>query len=283
MVKDAGNLGRFFREQLGQLRLRWLTADGLQADFAQVRTYCMFIGYPRSGHSLVGCLLDAHPNIVIAQELDALAFVARGCNRERLFRLLLERSRRFAQSGSHWFDHSYAVPGQWQGRHDGLHVIGDKKGGRSTRHLTREPRLLELLRQTVGVPVKLLHVIRNPFDNITTRHQKSRTGTNSLEQMVDLHFQDCATIQRLRGSFSAEDFLDVRHEALIAEPKDHLRRICEFLGVSAGEEYLEACASIVFRDPRRSRFDVAWSPQLVQRVEGLCGQYEHLSGYDFQH
>ncbi len=27
----------------------------------------MFIGYPRSGHSLVGSLLDAHPNIIVAQ------------------------------------------------------------------------------------------------------------------------------------------------------------------------------------------------------------------------
>ncbi len=36
--------------------------------FNGVETYCMFIGYPRSDHSIVGALLDAHPNIVIAHE-----------------------------------------------------------------------------------------------------------------------------------------------------------------------------------------------------------------------
>jgi len=43
--------------------------------FDKVRTYVMFVGYPRSGHSLIGSLLDAHPNVVIAHEMDALQFV----------------------------------------------------------------------------------------------------------------------------------------------------------------------------------------------------------------
>ena len=49
------------------------------ADFEKLQAYCMFIGYPRSGHSLVGSLLDAHPNIIIAHELNALQFVVAGC------------------------------------------------------------------------------------------------------------------------------------------------------------------------------------------------------------
>lgn len=32
-------------------------------DLAPVRTFIMFVGHPRSGHSLVGSLLDAHPNV----------------------------------------------------------------------------------------------------------------------------------------------------------------------------------------------------------------------------
>ena len=38
----------------------------------------MFIGYPRSGHSLIGSLLDVHPNAIVAHELDALKFVGAG-------------------------------------------------------------------------------------------------------------------------------------------------------------------------------------------------------------
>jgi hypothetical protein len=42
----------------------------------QVRSFCLFIGYPRSGHSLVGSLLDAHPDIAIAHEVNVLGLVA---------------------------------------------------------------------------------------------------------------------------------------------------------------------------------------------------------------
>lgn len=40
-----------------------------------VRAYVMFIGMGRTGHSLVGSLLDAHPHIAVANEADAMAIV----------------------------------------------------------------------------------------------------------------------------------------------------------------------------------------------------------------
>ena len=33
-----------------------------------VETFAMFIGYPRSSHSLVAAILDAHPEVIIAYE-----------------------------------------------------------------------------------------------------------------------------------------------------------------------------------------------------------------------
>ena len=37
-----------------------------------IQTFVLFIGYGRSGHSLVAAILDAHPKIVIAHEFDVL-------------------------------------------------------------------------------------------------------------------------------------------------------------------------------------------------------------------
>src|ERR1051325_6131344 len=120
-------------------------------DFAAVETYCMFLGYPRSGHSLVGSLLDAHPEVIIAHELDVLKYVAAGFNRDQIFYLLLENSRRRAEGGREYSGYSYEVAGQWQGRYHKLRVIGDKKGGRSSTRLTKKPELLEAMRKTIGV------------------------------------------------------------------------------------------------------------------------------------
>jgi hypothetical protein len=67
--------------------------------FDKVYIYCMFIGYSRSGHSLVGSLLYAHPNAIIAHELDALKFAKVGFDKHQVYQLLLDNSRRFVRRG----------------------------------------------------------------------------------------------------------------------------------------------------------------------------------------
>ena len=51
-----------------------------------------------------------------------------------------------------------------------LKVIGDKKGGRTSQILINPDKvsILEEIRQVVQVPMKFIHVFRNPFDNIAT-------------------------------------------------------------------------------------------------------------------
>ncbi len=89
----------------------------------------MFVGHPRSGHSLIGALLDAHPEIVIAHEFNALRFIQSDCDRNQLFIKLLLRSRKFTKTGRRWNGYKYTVPNQWHGCYRKLKVIGDKKGG----------------------------------------------------------------------------------------------------------------------------------------------------------
>ena len=50
-------------------------------------------------------------------------------------------------------------------------VIGDKRGGGTTMELTEKPEkfaVLKELNESLGIPLKFLHVIRNPFDVIST-------------------------------------------------------------------------------------------------------------------
>ena len=140
--------------------------------FDTVERFCLFIGYPRSGHSLVGSLLDAHPDVVLAHELDALKYVAAGYRRKQLYWMILRRDAEFTRSGRRWTGFDYAVEGQWQGRYERLQVIGDKKGGVSTFRLGARPELLDRLRRVVGAEVRLIHVVRNPFDNIATMSRR---------------------------------------------------------------------------------------------------------------
>ena len=80
-------------------------------------------------------------------------------------------------------------------------VIGDKMGGVTSMNLANPgyANTLQQLSETVKVPIKFIHVTRNPFDNIATimlratasRHkvteegaEKVRKGMKSTEGLV---------------------------------------------------------------------------------------------------
>jgi hypothetical protein len=256
-----------------------LAAPRHRSLFDQVETYCMFVGHARSGSTLLGALLSAHPSMVIAHELDALRFVRWRFGRDQLFELLLRKDAEFAAAGHRHGRNPYnfAVPDGWQGRFRELKVIGDKKAGASVRKLGEHPELLDRLRRTVGVPVRMVHTVRNPFDNISTIARQGK----SLEKAVHRYFERCETIRHVHEAAGATEVTVVRHEELVAEPVAVLSRLCVFLGVDADEDYLGSCASIVRSSPNRTRTAAGWTPELIDEVERRIAGYRFLEGYTF--
>ena len=94
-----------------------------------VKHMILFLGHDRSGTTLVGSLLDAHPNIVVANEYDAIGkwigFAKDKKNRDYLFQALYSNSFQSARIGKRrkncvdvndgGIKH---VPNQWQGKFD---------------------------------------------------------------------------------------------------------------------------------------------------------------------
>lgn len=242
--------------------------------FQSVRTYVMFIGYPRSGHTLVGFLLDAHANAIVASQISALRYLRHGFGIAQTFHVLLGNSRRVARVGREGRPYSYDVPHQWQGRFKELEVIGDCTG--FTR-LRRNPELLKTLRQMLGdIDLKLIHVVRNPYDNIST--MKIRSG-ESLADTVKRYFAMCELVERFKSYVAPDAVHDLKHEALIADARGVLRSLCAFVGLNASEDYLHDCASIIYKSPHKSRHEVVWTPQLIESVNQQMGRFAHLRGY----
>jgi hypothetical protein len=238
----------------------------------------MFLGYPRSGHTLIRSLIDAHPNAIIANEFDVLVYVLLGFSKNQLFYLLLRRSKTRALK-----DQSYRVPSQWQGAFRELKVIGDKKAGATTFLLNRRPELLQRLREMVGVPVKFIHAIRNPYDNISSiylRHLKD--GKASLERAVMDYFALVQTNAKLKSQIGPEDIFDIRHEVLVEDPIGQLRSLCKFLGLEPSEDYLRDCASTVYKSPHKTRLLTPWTPEMISSVQSQMQEFDFLFGYSFE-
>ena len=258
---------------------RW-TARKHREDFAQVERYLMFTGYPRSGHSLVGSLLNAHPDVVISHQLDALRYVKNGFSRSQLFGMIFLADARFAKKGRTGTkrEYDYAVPGQWQGRHRTLRVLGDKRGKGTTEQLSLEPALLPRVQALVGVPLRFVHVVRNPYDNITTMTKRTRS---TLDRSVERYFRLADGVRSIRAMVGAEAWHDLRHEDLIGDPRQAVRDLCRFLEVAPHADYVEACAGIIYENPHRSRFDVDWPPALVDEVARRLQSYDFLQDYRY--
>jgi hypothetical protein len=231
--------------------------------FSHVRTFCMFVGYPRSGHTLVGSLIDAHPRAIISNELNVIGHVKRGFSKDQIYTLIVANSQAFAKSGSEWNGYHYAVRHQWQGRCETLEVIGDKRGAGTIRQLRANPGLFERMQRTIDADLRFIHVIRNPFDNISTIVRRHRWP---LEQAISYYFGLCRTVADLKTLAGTEAMLDVFHEQLIARPSDEISAICRFLGLEPYPDYVRDCAGIIFPAPRHTRTEVAWSPELVASV-----------------
>jgi Sulfotransferase family len=279
LERAAGQVARGAQETVDQTVSREGREDG--QSFEDVETFCMFIGYPRSGHSLVGSLLDAHPNVVIAHELNVLECVEKSFERGRILQLVLENSRRVAKSGREWEGYSYKVPNQWQGRFERLQVIGDKKGGASTRILSSSPGLLCRLLDIIDTDVKFIHVVRNPYDNISTM-LKHRRRNQSLRSVIESYLSLCATNSKIRERVGRDRVFDLRHEALVEAPEELLGDLCGFLGLERKEDYLEDCASLVFDSPRKTRYGVEWDVGMIAAVQEGIGRHEFLRGYSYE-
>lgn len=250
--------------------------------FKDLETYCMFLGYPRSGHSLVGSLLDAHPNMVIAHELDALKYIQARFSDKQIYYLLSEKSRDFTENGRAWNGFLYQVPNQWQGRFEKLKVIGDKKGGGSTQRLRDNPDLLRRMRNTIKLKIKFVHITRNPYDNISTITLKTQQDNFNLTGGIEFYFSLCKTIAEIKKQINSDDLFEAKHESFIDDPQPVLKRLCNFLGVEASDGYLNDCASVVFKSPHQSRHDVTWTPELIDRVKKRIDQFDFLDGYTYE-
>lgn len=256
--------------------------------FSEIETYCTFIGYSRSGHSVVAALLDAHPNIVMSHELRDIKYVDAGFGRDALYYLLFQMTRIRGHSWKRGGGYTYDVPNQWQGSFEKIRVIGDKHGEYTVTTLASNPELLNKLRDVVKVPVRFIHVVRNPFDNIATMAiRKARKHNSSdieaiIKATIDRYFNVCESVIEVKEMASKVNVFELRQEDFIKDPKTQLSKLCLWLGVESSSNYLDACASVVFESPNKSRHKVEWNEALKQQVQTKIDTFPFLEGYTFE-
>ena len=275
-LREAPEASAVYRRLAQVLRAHPETPAARAIDDQVPSTLALFVGYPRSGHSLVGSLLDAHPQVALAHELNTLQRVAEGVSGDELLRFMKINAYFFARLGRTWTGYDYQIPGQYQGRYTQLAVLGDKKGAGTARHLLRHPALLDELEARSPAPLAFVHVVRHPLDNIATWARRRRL---SLALAAERYFELADTVAALRAQRPGQ-MLDVHLADFTADPRTWLVELARFLGAAPPtEDYLEACSALVFDAPRRSRDQVAWEPALLDWIRDRSAANDFLARY----
>lgn len=252
--------------------------------FADLRTCMLFVGHTKSGGTLLGSLLDAHPLVMCSDELGLARVLVTYGDADSAFRLVARNSAREASRGrvtSRRLDpYTFQIPGQSQGAADSPIAIGDSRAGPTTRLLAARPGSLDELQTVLGsVSLRLIQVVRNPFDPIAV--MVVRGGRDVHDAIADYREQ-CERVSDLMAQMPEDSVTIVRYEDLVQHLPRVLVGVCRFLGVEADEGYVAACRAVVEAVPRKDRDRIAWDPSSIQAVESVIEGYDFLRGYQFE-
>jgi Sulfotransferase family len=249
-------------------------------DFREVEKVFFLVGYPRSGSTLIGSILNGHPEMLIAHESDLFRYVRPGVTRSQLFAILLERDRQFAAVGRQFNGFDYSVPGTSQGVYTRLRVIGDKHAGRPARRIHQNPELLDRFRKTVRVPLRVLHINRNPYDMIASRVRKPTTVP--VDEGIEIYRKLGVAVDDVIGRLDPSELYEVRYEDFTADPRRRLHDICTFIGVETPTDFAEAGAALVgVGERRRGRDAIPWTDAERAAVDAMIESRPLLAGYSF--
>jgi hypothetical protein len=227
----------------------------------------------------VGSLLTGHSDVAIAHELDALLHLNNIVHRYQLYSLLIQRDQFFTDAGRDWNFYNYSVPDLDQASYRNLRVIGDKKGGASTRTLAEKPELLDRLREIIEEDLRVIQVIRHPYDNIGSLSKTGRAKT--VEEGIDIYFDHARGVDGISDALENDELFRVYHEDVIEDPKTSISKLCEFLGVTASDEYIRHSDEFVFDSPSLSRKHANWSDSAKETVRMNAMNHSWLDHYQF--
>jgi hypothetical protein len=251
---------------------RQMVRDAMAAE-----SFLFFVGYPRSGSTLVGALLTAHPEIAVSLEIDVLRRARWGFTRRQLLALVARRHREWYEQGLRWSGYDYEVEGQWQHGYRTLRVVGDKKAASTSLAVHARPELVDVVRRRMGKPLRVVHVVRSPWDTISTM---SRRSGSPVEKVIVTYERMASGVAITRDALRSDDaIVDLHLEALVEDPRAELTSVCAVLDVTPDQSWLDACAALVFDRPKQTRESVTWSPAHSAAVDALIARFDWLARY----
>ena len=278
----------------------------------RIKTFVFFVGIGRSGHSIVGSLLDSHPHMVIAHESNLFFHLAHrelSLTKPVIFNELWRNTREsiindgLRAKATNGKGYTLFIDDLYQGRYvDYIEVIGDKKGRGTTEVLDRKPEKWLQIYNTIKsyvTSMKGIHVIRNPYDNIATlvffsfdnvtnenfgdiknSNKAFKFKPNVIADVIDAYFRLQRAIEIGIQKYNL-DIIVIHNKDLISDPRNTLVKLCNFLNVTCSNEYLQICTDKIYKTESVTRHMIEWTDDQLGVIQQNIDNFSWFKGYHF--
>lgn len=245
-------------------------------NFDTLRYYVIFMRYKRSGSALLVNLIDAHPNAIFVRNEELYAKFDKWSEPEQLYDHLYAsakcyQNRTFSANG-------YRYPIEGVGTVTTPLVIGHKSSTRRYIPVAESSEKLEEFQKAVNLPLKFLHLVRSPWDQVNARWQQKefRRISAPLDELIEHVAEQTAANHKMRAQAGRTDYYQVHYEDLKAHPVTTMAAVCHFLGLPVISKHLEACGGLVNQTPEKKA--TTWTKESEAKVTALCDKYPEFYG-----
>ena len=275
----------------------------------RVKLFVLFIGHTHSSHSIVASVLDSHPHMIVSHEsgiIPALIHTPSSATKQYVYDCIWTSSYRAAHGGKRSGDgkgYTLVVDKEWQATYDTyVDIIGDDQAHVIPSSLLHNKEkvqdMLKRLPSLVGIPIKLFHVIRNPYDNIATdvlyrtfkadRHQVLNAKNSNVSVAVNPEVVDASShhyfhlyegVEYVKKEYKF-DTMTIHIRDFIANPKSEIAKMCEFLRVVCSEDYIKKCSEKIFSKESKTRYKITWTNEQIKNIRSFTQRFDSLKRYE---
>jgi hypothetical protein len=238
-----------------------------------LQSYVIFLRYKRSGSALLQNLIDAHPNAIFPRAEEAYANFEKK-DKEEILSGIWKHSKKFTHKD--FYANGYRYPIEGTGRIEGHSplVVGHKSSTR--RFLEMDTDRFLAWRAKMGVPLSIVHLVRDPYKQIEARWQQKEWRRNNapLHKLIDeLEPVFEANMEVRRAcNMGLGWYHQIYLEDLIQDPKKIMKNLVSFLKLPENKEHLERGAELVFEEDEVYA-NVTWTQLERERIERLIKKY----------
>lgn len=241
----------------------------------KLRAFLFVVGNARSGSTILGAVLDSHPNIVVANETSESSNFWRGSDREAIIAGILHNAEQQAATGRSSSGYKYQL-GLPPSRKGDIQIIGDKIWNPALLLLHGDYGLIPSIEERLGVPLIVVHAVRNPYDTIATMHRRSGAPLGDRIRWYAMH---CEAAEAISERLTGGSFAHVFHEDLLGSPRETIEKMCRILGVQTDGKQVAAAETLLFRTPHNTRSLVRWAPADLGAIKDLIDRFPWLQRY----